>query len=118
MNFVLYFSSMKTYFFFLVLIYSFRSEAQYFNSGRKGCDSIHNDSLGSLIEFAYEEGVANYPFYPINNKETETYKKPLPPNRKNSTLDYTREGNRKFGNVVFVKKMEVEKRCGQRLITF
>ena len=96
---------MKTYFFFLVLIYSFRSEAQYFNSGRKGCDSIHNDSLGSLIEFAYEEGVANYPFYPINNKETETYKKnPYPQIGKIHTLDYTREGNRKFGNVVFVKK--------------
>lgn len=96
---------MKTYFFFLVLIYSFRSEAQYFNSGRKDCDSIHNDSLGSLIRLAYEEGVANFPFYPINNKETEIYEKnPYPQIGKIHTLNYTSEGNRKFGNVLFVKK--------------
>ena len=96
---------MKTYFFFLVLIYSFRSEAQYFNSGLKGCDSIHNDSLDSLIEFAYKEGVANFPFWPIKNGETVTYEKnPFPQIGKIHTLDYSTEGNRKFGNVFFVKK--------------
>ena len=85
MNFVLYFSSMKTYFFFLVLIYSFRSEAQYFNSGLKVCDSIHNDSLDSLIEFAYKEEWQIFLSGP-SKKETVTYEKTLSPDRKNSYM--------------------------------